>query len=116
MKLWAFDTDGAGSNLNLLIQPTELPLDLLAAGLEAQLGAIPGATGITITETEVDGETGLLATYDLDQAMADGQQVKMSGTQLYLSANGRLYVFTVSLADGSGVDAQGILSTVELLD
>lgn len=116
MKLWAFDTDGSGSNLNLLVQPTELPLDLLSAGLEAQLAAIPGASGVNISKVDVGGETGLLATYDLDQAMADGQQVKMSGTQLYLSANGRLYVFTLSLADGSGVDPQDVLSTVELLD
>jgi hypothetical protein len=116
MKLIAFDTDGQGSNLNLLIQPTEIPLDLLASALEGQLAAIPGAAGITISETEVDGENALLATYDLDQAMADGTAVQMTGTQLYISANGRLYVFTVSLADGSTVDPAGILDTIELLD
>jgi hypothetical protein len=116
MKLMAFDTDGQGSNVNLLVQPTEIPLDLLASALEGQLAAIPGAAGIKITEVEVDGEDALLATYDLDQAMANGAQVKMAGTQLYVSANGRLYVFTVSLADGSTVDPADILDTVELLD
>ncbi len=116
MKLMAFDTDGQGSNVNLLIQPAEIPLDLLAAALEGQLAAIPGAEGIKIAETEVDGEKALLATYDLDQSTTGGAQGGVSGTQLYISANGRLYVFTVTLADGSSLEPGDILDTIELLD
>jgi hypothetical protein len=116
MKLMAFDSDAKGSNLNLLIQPAEVPLDLLSAALEAQLAAIPGASGIEIDQFEVDGENGLLATYDLDQELADGTKVAMSGTQLYVSTNGRLYVFTLTLADGATQTPADVLGTIEFLE
>ena len=52
------------------------------------------------------GEDALLATYDLETALADGSTTKGSGTQLYVSANGKLYVVTVTLTDGDSEDAK----------
>ena len=100
----------------MLVQPTPVPISMLAPTLEAQLGQLPGTSGITVDTTEVDGEEALTVTYDLDQQMADGSQVKMQGSQLYASANGRLYVVTVTVAEGSSADAEAILGSVEFLD
>jgi hypothetical protein len=116
MKLMAFDSDGMGSNVNLLVTDAAVPISLLAPTLEAQLAQIPGASGVKIEETKVDGVDAIKATYDLDQTMADGTSVNMTGTQLYASANGKLYVLTVTLADGSGRNPDDILSTVDFLD
>jgi len=116
IKLMAFDPDASGTNLNVLVQPTPVPISMLAPTLKGQLEALPGTSGISVDTTEVDGEEALTVTYDLDQQMADGSQVKMRGSQLYVSANGRLYVVTVTLADGSTADPEAILGSIEFLD
>jgi hypothetical protein len=115
MKLMAFDSAGTGSNVSVLVQDAAVPVSLLRAALPAQLETIPGASAINIADTTAMGEDALIATYDLETTLADGTTTNGSGTQLYVSANGKLYVVTVTLVDGDSGDAQAILDTVEQL-
>ena len=115
MRLMAFDSEGTGSNVSVLVQDAAVPVSLLRAALLPQLETIPGASGIEIEDTTAMGEEALIATYDLETALADGTTTKGSGTQLYVSANGKLYVVTVTLTDGDSEDAKAILETVEQL-
>ena len=115
MRLMAFDSAGTGSNVSVLVQDVAVPVNLLRATLQPQLETIPGASGIEIQDATAMGEDALIATYDLETALADGSTTKGSGTQLYVSANGKLYVATVTLTDGDTEDAMAILETVEKL-
>ena len=115
MKLMAFDSAGTGSNVSVLVQDAAVPVSLLRAALPAQLETIPGASAIDIADTTSMGEDALIATYDLETTLADGSTTNGSGTQLYVSANGKLYVVTVTLVDGDSGDAKAILDTVEQL-
>ena len=115
MRLMAFDSSGIGSNVSVLVQDVAMPVSLLKVALPAQLEAIPGASAINIEDTTAMGEDALIATYDLETQLADGSTTLGSGTQLYVSANGKLYVVTVTLTDGDSEDAKAILETVEKL-
>jgi hypothetical protein len=115
MRLMAFDSAGTGSNVSVLVQDVAMPVSLLKVALPAQLQAIPGASAINVEDTTAMGEDALIATYDLETTLADGTTTKGSGTQLYVSANGKLYVVTVTLTDGDSEDAKAILETFEQL-
>lgn len=119
VKLWAFDTSagGAGSNLNVIIQPGTIPVSLLRPMAEQQMAAVPGIDTPEISDATVDGEDALRVDYTLDQATASGQNITATGTQVYVSTAGSLYVFTVTVPDGgSDSAADAIVGSIEFLD
>lgn len=115
IKLWGFDTNGDGSNVNVLVQPTPAPLDQLEPLLPAELETIPGSSNLQVTRGTVNGQDAIIATYDLSNALADGSVSEMTGTQAYLSTDTNLYIVTVSLAKGNPTDPMDILNSIELL-
>ncbi|MEO5966456.1 MAG: hypothetical protein ABIR11_13405 [Candidatus Limnocylindrales bacterium] len=112
MKLMAFDQASAGSNVNLLVQPAAISIDLLEPAVAAQLEAVPGTTDIKVNRGTAGGQDALFVTYGIkDPSTGAG----MSGTQAYVSTNGRLYVLTVTLQDGSSASADDIVGSLEFL-
>lgn len=116
ISLMGFDSSGDGSNINLIVQDQTVPMDLLAPALPGQLETIPGSSDIAVEKASSLGQDALIATYNLTNTLADGSTSKMHGTQLYVSANEKLYIVTVTLADGSQFEARPILDSLESLN
>ena len=115
IKLFAFDGDGSGSNVNLIVQDTAVPVTLLETMLPTQFEQVPGASNLKITHGTALGEDALYATYDLDQPVPTGGSIPVEGTAVYVSANGRLYALTVSQMGASDDDAGALIDSLETL-
>jgi glucose/arabinose dehydrogenase len=117
VKLWAFAVtpDSAGSNLNVIVQPGQVPVSLLASLAEVSLGSVPGIQDQPKVETvTVDGVDAVLVTYGLSP---DGGATVTSGSQIYASTGGKLYIFTVTIGNDDGsADATRVLDSIEFLD
>lgn len=115
ISLMGFDSSGDGSNINLIVQDQAVAMSLLEPVLPGQLQTIPGSSDIVVRKASSLGHDALVATYNLTNTLADGSVSKMRGTQLYASANEKLYILTVTLADGSSLDPKTILDSLEPL-
>lgn len=100
-KLFALDQASSGSgftdNINLITTPGfgDVTDPSIQSGIESQLTSI-GATNVTFDTVEANGRDILTASYEVTVNGADGTPRTVFGRQAYISADGLLWVFTLS--------------------
>jgi hypothetical protein len=104
IKLFAIDPD-TNSNVNVIVTPGEVPVDLIAdqagSALEQQFG-----TDVTVERITVDGDEAVQATIEVP-----GDQGTL--TQIYVSGQGQLFIVTVTDREREGL-APEIRETIRL--
>jgi hypothetical protein len=118
VKLWAIDlqSGGPGTNLNVLVQPSgAISLQLLRVIAEQGLAQVPGIQGAPeVSDLTVDGQDAVQIAYRLTQAMADGTSVTVDGTQVYVSTETEVYIFTFTImSGGDDADVAPMVQSIE---
>ena len=118
VKLWAVDlgSGGPGTNLNVIVQPSgTISLQLLRTIAEQGITQVPGLEGKPeITDLTVDGRDAVQIAYRLTQALADGSSVTVDGTQVYVSTDTEVYIFTFTImAGGDDSDVAPMIQSIE---
>ena len=118
VKLWAIDlqSDGPGTNLNVIVQPSgAISLQLLRVIAEQGIGQVPGIEGEpVVSDLSVDSQDAVQITYRLTQAMADGTSVTVDGTQVYVSTETEVYIFTFTImSGGDDADVAPMVQSIE---
>lgn len=106
LKLFAIDPE-TGENVNVIVTPGELPVDLLAdqAGqtLSGQFGS-----DVSVEKVTIDGAEAVQAVVNTS---AGGRDTKL--TQLYVAANGKTFIITVTDTVGGDL-ADGVRDSIQL--
>ena len=92
-----------------------ISLQLLRVIAEQGIGQVPGIEGEpVVSDLSVDGQDAVQITYRLTQAMADGTSVTVDGTQVYVSTETEVYIFTFTImSGGDDADVAPMVQSIE---
>jgi len=67
-----------------------------------------------VTDLQVDGRDAVQVKYRVTQAMADGTSITVDGTQLYVSTDTEVYIFTFTImTGGDDADVAPMVDSIE---
>jgi hypothetical protein len=120
VKLWAVDllSGGPGTNLNVIVQASApISMQLLRVVAQQGISQVPGIEGDPkISDITVDGYDGVQVDYRLTQALADGTSVTVDGSQLYVSTESEVYIFTFTIMEGGDSDdVQPMIDSIDFI-